>query len=289
MLAPHVFIQTYCEHPALAYGSLLVFDSLRIGFPSANVTVVDNGSHPEFLPKLRNACARVGALLHERPRGPFLRFFEEILIGQWQNVAIVDPDVMFWDNMESTNVGGLLSGRKIPDLVNFGVTSVSRIHPSMVFIPDVPALRDEIQRNHVRSVNVLGQVAVHLRGEKLFFDTLAPLTQMLGEKAVAFGPNELDKYDHLFYGSHLPVIQPGLHDDGATMRAHVAAAMGNSASLRGLWREQEKAFKQANSGAIPANPYPDMIDAGKALAKAQGLEGGHTEAVHGLIRELSHA
>ncbi|MEO6447712.1 MAG: hypothetical protein ABIO42_00555, partial [Burkholderiaceae bacterium] len=42
-------ILTYCAHPALAYGTLLVFKTLRVGFPTARVEVYDNGSHPDVV------------------------------------------------------------------------------------------------------------------------------------------------------------------------------------------------------------------------------------------------
>jgi hypothetical protein len=290
MLAPSVFIQTYCEHPALAYGALLAFKTLRVGFPTARVTVVDNGSHPEVLPRIREACKSVGATLVEQPRKGFIDFYRHILIEQDEtdSVVICDPDVMFWDDMESLSFDAVIAGRKIPDLKNYGVTSVSRLHPSLIFVPSVSRLREEMRKGHINKINHLGQFSTHLRGEKLFFDTLAPLYQMMPEKCHAFTPEELDKFDHLFYGSHLPVIQPGLSDAGMTATAHMLAATGDYKALKGLWRAQETAFEAQNSAALPQNALATMLETCDALAKAQGVNYGHTEAVYGLIRGITH-
>ncbi len=44
---PHVYILTWCKSLESLYGSLLVFQTLRVGFPTAPVYVFDNGSLPK--------------------------------------------------------------------------------------------------------------------------------------------------------------------------------------------------------------------------------------------------
>ncbi len=66
-MTPTVTILTYCAHPSLAYGTLLVFKNLRTGFPTARVEVYENGSHPEVREHIVRASADVGASFEALP------------------------------------------------------------------------------------------------------------------------------------------------------------------------------------------------------------------------------
>ena len=67
----------------------------------------------------------------------------------------------------------------------------------------------------------------------LLHDTLEPLYAGLREQCVAFGEQQLDCYDHLFHGSHLP-INAGCEHPGfeAIVDGHLAAAAGNLSRRR---------------------------------------------------------
>ena len=98
----NVVIQTYCEHPALAYGALMVFKTLRVGFPTAKILVIDNGSHLDVLPQIEKAALDVGCLFTPAPRQHFLDFYRWVLFEQttMNSVVLLDPDVVFWNNVE---------------------------------------------------------------------------------------------------------------------------------------------------------------------------------------------
>jgi hypothetical protein len=65
---PHVHILTHCRNPELLYQTLLVFDTLRVGFPTARVTVVDNASRVDVRPAIREAAAKAGCDFHQLER-----------------------------------------------------------------------------------------------------------------------------------------------------------------------------------------------------------------------------
>lgn len=233
---------------------------------------MDNGSIHEVLPQIESECARVGAELVKRERQDFTNFYSLALSGG-KDFAIVDPDVVFWACVEDLKFDALIAGRKIPDLVRYGVRSLARLHPSMIFVPDAEKLQEEISRRSIRGLNTIGQYSAHIAGKKLFWDTLAPIYQMMPDLCHEFDENELDRYDHLFYGSHLPVIEPGLADDGLTLSHHVSAAKGDLDSLRGIWRAQEKWFlSQSPKLAEPNTMYGGMMDAAQTLANASGVD-----------------
>jgi len=250
---PTVVILTYCEHPSLAYGALMVFDTLRVGFPTFDVVVLDNGSHPDVVPRIKAAAEGAGAFFTPTERHDFIEHYRWMLCEQEQidSFVLVDPDVVFWKNVEDWQFEGVIAGRLIPDLTTGGVTSKARLHPSHVWVPSVKRLRE------------LG-IAVELRKEgDQFWDTLATIYQDHPDQCQPFTADQLDCYDHLFYGSHFPAIEPRLKDDDLTYDLHRKAAAGEIESLRGIWRDQERYFKaQTNVPFVmPADEIVARMDA----------------------------
>lgn len=241
---PTVVILTYCEHPSLAYGALLVFETLRVGFPTFNVVVIDNGSHPDVVPRIKAAAEAAGASFTPTERHDFIEHYRWMVCEQDQldSFILLDPDVVFWKSVEDWKFDGVMAGRLIPDLTTGGVTSLSRLHPSHIWVPSAKRLRE------------LG-VAIELRreGDK-FWDTLATIYQDHGDKCQPFTEAQLDCYDHLFYGSHFPAIEPRLKDDDLTYQSHRKAAAGDLESLRGIWRDQERYFQAQTNVAFDMAP-----------------------------------
>ena len=50
-----VYILTHCKSLESLYGSVLVFQTLRVGFPTSPIHVFDNGSLPEAREAIREA------------------------------------------------------------------------------------------------------------------------------------------------------------------------------------------------------------------------------------------
>lgn len=284
-----VVILTYCEHPALAYGSLMVFETLRVGFPTAEVLVVDNGSHPDVVPLIAKAAQDAGCSFVPASRKHFSAFHRWLLLEQdsMKSVVLLDPDVVFWGSVEDWHFDGVMAGRLIPDLYNYGVTSLSRLHPSHLWVPSVAKLRLALNNLNANGFDPFRQFSAPANGKMYFWDTGAGMYQALASQCKSFTEAQLDCYDHLFYGSHLPVIQPALNDNGVTYTAHQAAARGDLDALKGIWREQDKHFKTQRQKPLSGEKLmEEMIDACTVLGKAQGVESGYADAVDGLISNI---
>jgi hypothetical protein len=65
-----------------------------------------------------------------------------------------------------------------------------------------------------------------------------------------FTDDQLDCYDHLFFGCHFPSIKPTLPENSAIERGHIAAVAGDFEAIRGLWRGQEKDFASKSVAAL---------------------------------------
>jgi len=250
MTAPRVTILTYCAHPALAYGTLLVFKTLRIGFPTASVEVYDNGSHPDVARAIACAAADVGATFEAMQPRHFGKHLRWMLLERGPldgPLVILDPDVIFWERAEQWDFGtALLAGRLIPRHGIGPIAIAPRLHPSLLWVPDVASLRAAVRDLDPQAIRwefERGQHVTRERGAVVFWDTLAPLYGALRDRCRAFSERELDAYDHLFFGSHLPVRdQVSNAFTALACELHKAAATEDWNALRGAWRKQERFF-----------------------------------------------
>ncbi|HUD33796.1 MAG TPA: hypothetical protein VMR43_12380 [Variovorax sp.] len=266
---PIVHVLTYCAHPTSAYGSLLVFDTIRTGFPTAPIEVWDNGSCAEVVPQIKAAAQTIGAGFTAMTNRHYADHLRWVLLErphpEGVPLVLCDPDMMFWEPVEHWDFGpSLMAGRLMPLMQHSGVVAVPRLHPSLLFVPDVHALRRAVAEAAARSFawDPIGPRTSWVNGQPHFWDTLSDLFNALTARCAAFGETELSAYDHLFFGTHL-VLLGALEADGLrnmSIESHRQAATGNAHALRGVWRKQQAFFETAHPG-IP-KPQPEQIRAG---------------------------
>lgn len=256
MTAPDVFILTYCRNPDLLYGSLLVFRTLRAGFPNARVQVVDNASLPEARAEIARLAKETGCAFRSlaEPGIAHGRFIEstiaEVANGPdpGRRAVFVDPDVCLWRNCEELQFGGLVAGLLVEaynDEVMQCVT-MPRLHTSFLWINEPAKLMQEItalRRIHIDFQPFLPYSA-KLGDMWLRYDTGASLYAALAGQCVAFDPSHMDYYDHIYAGSHFDYWQGKHVDELQRMMedAHAAAKAGDLAALKGLWRRQAEVW-----------------------------------------------
>lgn len=243
---PHLFVLTYCRSPELLYGNLLVFGSIRVGWPTATVTVVDNCSTLEARREIEREARRVGAnfvaLDHEIKHHSFIqRVIEDTDHGA---IAISDPDVIYWSSMQDLHFDGLMAGRLIPAFFDNrkGAITAERLHTSLLVIPDVQALKAKLAELPRVFFEYCGAApcAYFKDGRWFHYDTMGVAYAALKAHCQPFSERELDCYDHIFCGTHLDIVGPQLDRTGSQMLAEIhAQAKGDPSKLRGLWRQQE--------------------------------------------------
>jgi len=246
-MRPTVVILTHCADPEAAYGATLVFDTLRIGYPDNHVIVVDNGSHEEVLPLIASLATQTGCEFVPAQSFHFLDHFRWFLLEQnlYSSVVFLDPDVVFWSEMKFSKTPKLLNGRLIPSFKKNGVVSTARLHPSHLYVPDVFALRQALNNIPTWGFNPLGQTSAAIDGVLYSWDTCAPMYHALKDDCEPFAQEQLNCYDHLFYGSHLRWVK-SLKPTDAPMRAHTLVKEGRVSELRGIWRDQDEYFARMN-------------------------------------------
>lgn len=253
-----VFILTHCRRAELFYGTALTFRTLRVGFPHARVTVVDNASLPETRGAIRQLARDTDCAFRQIEAPPITHhdFLEETLgtvaAGGGGPLVFLDPDLCLWRSCEDLAFDALLAGKPViahEDPVMQCVV-MPRLHSSFLWIPDAGALQaeiDRLRRPHL-DFRPFQPFSVKLGDAWIRYDTGASLYAAIADRTHGFGPAELDRYDHIFCGSHFDLHVPHWRGElGELMhRIHADAREGRLEALRGVWRELDRVWMRAH-------------------------------------------
>lgn len=206
----NVKILVTCHNAEFIGGSVLVFDSLRIGFPDARVTVYLNGLKDEFNAPIRTAAENAGV-------DQFVVIEEETIHHKWierliwtetEPFFLCDTDVVFWKEFPPANFTRTLAGCYIPAFVDkfTNAKTMPRLHTSLLYVNPKGVQRDA-RVVHVwgRStrfnpvINLVYPVQIPYKNENVFYDTCALLYQAIGGQE--FTGYQLECYDHLNAGT----------------------------------------------------------------------------------------
>ena len=242
-----VYIITYCRDLDLLYGSTLVFGTLRVGFPESEVVVIDNASLPEARAEIRNAAHAAGALFEQVPsERRHHELLREIVRTADVPFAVVDPDVIFWSRFDQCGQG-LIEGRLIPTFRDPYTQCLTheRLHTSLLKVPDPDRLRSSMrQYDRFFEFDPFSPVMFHRAGAWERFDTMASMYSLLEGSCHAFSDDELDRYDHLFCGSHSDLIAATLGETASSFSViHQAARSKDPSDIKGVWRQQQRFFE----------------------------------------------
>lgn len=260
---PRVSILTYCRNPDLFYGTELIFKTLRVGFPSASISVVDNCSVPEARDEVESLAKEAGCQFLAISDGPIAhdRFILKTIRDAANDhsfegpLVFVDPDVCLWESWEEFHFDGLVAGKFVGrffDPVTQTVT-MPRLHTSLLWISDPKRLWEEVVRIKSRRFDFdpFLSCSVNLDGVWYRYDTGASLYAALPGRFSRFEERHLDCYDHIFAGSHLDLFFDSYDESCQRMfsQVHGAARAGDLDALRGIWRYQDAVFHRSLRGS----------------------------------------
>lgn len=271
-MTPAVFILTFCRNPESLYGSLLVFQTLRVGFPDARVVVTDNASIPEVREAIRAGAERVGAEFRQHHNAvAHYQWLRQCIASAGDGpAAIVDPDMAFWGAVEYPAGDYLVAGRLLPTFADAVTNTITlgRLHTSLWLIPSASRLlaaADSLETRFrgieagAKEFDAFRPIAFPAHGVMYRLDTGAALYQAFPRSCRAFTPAELDRYDHLIAGCHLDRVTAALEPGTASALAGTHdAAQHDVASIRGCWRQQEAVYQ-----ALAVRGTPHLCDEGR--------------------------
>jgi hypothetical protein len=247
-----VVILTFCRKLELFYGTELIFRTLRVGFPNATVTVVDNASLPEVRGEIERLARAHDCRFRQIPGPaslPHHQFIERTIADAGASgprpLVFLDPDLCLWASCEEFEFDALMAGKLIDAHEDdmYECVTMPRLHTSFLWIPDPAQLQAEIDRIRTRHFDFhpFLSFSTKLGDAWIRYDTGASLYAAISGRVASFTARHLDRYDHLFGGSHLDLLDPHYSDEmrGMVRRIHRLAKEGDLAPLRGIWRQQE--------------------------------------------------
>src|SRR3954465_9852369 len=99
-MPPKLHILATCRNPDILRGTTLLFDTLRVGFPTAQVTVHSNALPEYARAVVQKLCAQNDCALVESPPTIHHEWIEKLLAETAEPFIILDTDVCFWKNCE---------------------------------------------------------------------------------------------------------------------------------------------------------------------------------------------
>ena len=249
-----VYILTWCPSIDRLPATLLLFRTLRVGFPTAKVVVVDNCSSRDCREAIFDTAQKAGcSFIQNESPVPHFQFIGNILAVAESEVIFLDADICFWGRVENRSLTGVMAGRLIPKFQDpfTGCLTMPRLHTSFLWV-DAPRLRNtllECVDAYKFEFEPMRPVMVFENGWKRY-DTGAALYGLLADKCDPFSEADLDHYDHLFCGSHLGQVMDRLQPQDAAIFADADRMVVERRALpRGLWRAQEVLFRRLGDNA----------------------------------------
>jgi hypothetical protein len=250
-----VFILATCRKPELIRATTLVFDTIRVGFPTAEIEVAWNGLEPSREMEItKEAVTKVAASFVPIFYTPHHEWVSRIIHHEEEPVWICDTDVVFWDSMEQFDFSrGQLTGRYTPKFRCKFANAITqpRLHTCLLRIdtglvktmvsiygdrfPDcyatpVPTLEDLIFPRYIPNWN----------SSPYFYDTASLLYQVVS--GLSFTPEQLEAFDHLGSATLSDLVAP--HYPEYRMRETQFAILENPQLAKGSWKMQDEFYKK---------------------------------------------
>ena len=204
-MTAQVHLIVTCLKPELLDSALLVFKSLRTGFPTAKVNVYANALPGYALDRLEAIVGRFGVISELISHDSWI---ERLLEVNSEPFWICDTDIVFFDSVEDFTAP-LFGGRFEPSFEDewTKTTHMACLHPSLMYFNPV-ALRctfREWRGEHIPRFfpnlisNFIRQQMVPHNGKVLFWDTCAGLHHAF--EGTRFSDEMNAKFEHLHCGT----------------------------------------------------------------------------------------
>jgi len=249
-------------NPDLFDNCTLMFRTLRVGFPTAEIEVTDNATiDPTHRRRIRELCAASNVdysySSHRLHHAEWI--CNSIELGQGK-LIIVDPDTMFWKSCEGPEFDfpTHIAGYHVPVIYNEFARCVSfeRLHTSFLVVKDCEALVDATQQLYQPACAEGGEYCPFdpympcvkaVRGKYMFWDSCANLYNMVG--GTHFTETQLECYDHLNSAGFYDIMLSRVDDPTSFEHQHKVAKT-NPESLRGFYKAVDNYYKRMNEKAI---------------------------------------
>ena len=240
-----VFILATCRKPELLPWTVLVFDTLRVGFPTAHVKVYLNNLTGTALESVEALCFG-NDCEHERVTTIHHDWIAKLLTENQEPFWILDTDVIFFAKVEDFQFDAPLAGHRIPEFMDefSGCITRSRLHTSLLrFDPEKIGYRLRAIRRIIPDTpftpfpTLVDPIIVPLRSRLYFYDTCSSLYHAVGGQK--FEAEQKNCYWHAHFGTISDLVLPRLKN-GEAMEKRREEILTKPHLGYGLWREGEQ-------------------------------------------------
>jgi len=262
-----VHILATCRSEKLLHHTLCVFDTIRVGFPTAHIVVHGNDLPDYAEGPVLASCELVDATYRPISKTIHHRFVKYLCEQMPESFVVCDTDMVFYDKVEDWKFDTALAGFFIPEWQDdfSGCITRPRLHTSLLFV-NPQLLRDDV-RWHFSQVpdtdftpiaNLYYPQVVPLAGELYFYDTASLLYHAVG--GTAFTAEQKDAYFHFNFGTIEDIVLPRLKDREVHESWRELRVASPSAG-KGSWRGQmdyyaRNAVKKKSVGLPPPSKTP---------------------------------
>lgn len=248
-MQPKVHILATCRNADIIRGTTLVFDTIRTGFPNAEIRVYENAL-PRFAQKpVRKACDKAGCMVVESKPTIHHEWIESLLATENEPFYICDTDVVFWKSFEGFTWPTALAGRFVPQFYDEFTNCITRarLHGSLLYIDPAMVkagvstwLSQFPKTDFNPPANLIHPLVIPSGSESYFHDTCCLLYQAIGGSE--FNEAHLDCYDHLNCGTISDLVAPHVTD--LRMREAHFAVFENPLLAKGVWTSQDEYYRR---------------------------------------------
>lgn len=242
----NVNILATCRDESLIQGTLLIFKTLRTGFPTANVKVfLNNIGSPMKEKVVRAAIKNRCEIVDLKETTIHHKWIEKLIAEATEPFWILDTDVIFWQNMERFDFSEHpLAGRRIPEW-NDEFTNArtrARLHTCLLYFN--PLLIVKKLKKYLEQypdtpfnpfANLIHPLVVPFKGKAFFHDTCCLLYHAVGGKS--FDTEHLECSDHLNFSTITDIVYPHLEhaNEFEIVRQEIYKDIEKA---KGIWRMQ---------------------------------------------------
>lgn len=241
-MIPDVHILVTCRNPELKAMSLLVFDTIRVGFPTARIHVYLNDiKDEEIIARCKEFDPGPGRMITIHHN--WIQMLIDALVHPF---VICDTDAIFYSKVEDWEFTTALAGYRMPEFHDefTGAITRSRLHTSLMFI-DPAKFRQataHYERDFQQTVfnpfaSYVDPLCLPLNGRGYFYDTMAMAYHAIG--GTEFTQQQKSAYFHFHYGTLSDLVLPLLGNGAGTKNCR-DAILDNPEMGEDMWRVQDE-------------------------------------------------
>ena len=260
-MTPDVHILYTVRKPELEKWSLVIFKTVRVGFPMAKIILTQNGTlSTEMFGRVRDHCKELGIELranHESTHPAWItRLLDSANRSNRAPFWICDTDMIFYDAIppdppEPTPLWGCYIPRFSDEFT--GLITEPRLHTSLLRL-DPAQIEKGINKlwstgfypnQFCPKPSLVPPITFPVSCRLRFRDTMGSMFGAVG--GIPFEAEVLDRYFHFHYGTFPDLVMPRVKD--AQERSERREAILTSPELgRGVWRAQRAYFEERSVG-----------------------------------------